>query len=295
MSRDMSHEKRIELSNGRAAIAAKVWPGDTNKTPILAVHGWLDNAATFDRLIPFLDNHTVYAIDLPGHGFSDHRPAGVRYHNADFIEDVFAVQQALFGEQPVIWLGHSLGAGLLMMLAGMFPERVQRLILIDGLGPISAAPEDFPAQTRATLASTKPLSPQLKAFAERETAVKARQQGMTGPLSYAAAELLCSRGLRETSAGWQWTTDRRLRWSSLMRFSEAQVLACIRAIRAPVLLVSGEQGMAAMMTAQHAMLQARIEAFTELTQVTLLGGHHLHLDENPAGCSEAINRFLRQN
>lgn len=61
-------------------VAGK-WYGDRNKQPVLAFHGWQDNAGTFDRLIPLLPKTiSVWAIDLPGHGKSSHFPTGMQYH-----------------------------------------------------------------------------------------------------------------------------------------------------------------------------------------------------------------------
>lgn len=288
----VAQEQRLALSNGRPEIAIKVWQGSADKPPVLAVHGWLDNAASFDKLMAHWPEHTVYAVDLPGHGLSDHRPNGVRYHNADFLEDVYAIKQALFGERAIIGLGHSLGAGLLLLLAGIIPEQFQQLILIDGLGPITAAPEDYPKQTRETLESYRVLQPISKGFATLEQAIQARMQGMTGPLSSEAAAILCERGLRQTEQGWQWTTDRRLRWSSLMRFSEAQLLACIAAIECPTLLISGDYGMLKLLESHRAAWQQRLDAFKHLRHEQLPGGHHLHLDEQPQACARLMAEFL---
>lgn len=57
------------------------WWGPWDQQPIVAIHGWQDNAATFDRLIELLpSNVAVLAIDLPGHGLSSHLPTGLHYY-----------------------------------------------------------------------------------------------------------------------------------------------------------------------------------------------------------------------
>ncbi|MEM8768285.1 MAG: alpha/beta hydrolase, partial [Pseudomonadota bacterium] len=71
-------------------ITAKRW-GDPAGEPTLALHGWLDNAATFDRLAPLLPELNLVALDFAGHGLSDHRPPGVHYHSFTDIQDVMAV------------------------------------------------------------------------------------------------------------------------------------------------------------------------------------------------------------
>jgi len=94
----------IELLGGR--VAGLRWRlGDT---PVLALHGWLDNAHSFVPLSDHLDGLDLVAIDFPGHGFSMPRPDGVRYHFDDYSFDVLAVLDDLGWERCNI-LGHSLG------------------------------------------------------------------------------------------------------------------------------------------------------------------------------------------
>ena len=59
-------------------LSAKVWGSLTQDSiKVIAMHGYMDNAGTFDRLIPLLpDNYYIVAFDLPGHGFSSHVPYG---------------------------------------------------------------------------------------------------------------------------------------------------------------------------------------------------------------------------
>uniref|UniRef100_A0A8D0EYN9 AB hydrolase-1 domain-containing protein n=1 Tax=Strix occidentalis caurina TaxID=311401 RepID=A0A8D0EYN9_STROC len=69
-------------------VAAKAW-GPSEGHPVLCMHGWLDNANTFDRLIPLLPRDYYYvAMDFSGHGLSSHRPAGSPYHFLDYVTDV---------------------------------------------------------------------------------------------------------------------------------------------------------------------------------------------------------------
>ncbi len=66
-------EVRLELPH--IELAAHLY-GPEDGQPVIALHGWLDNAATFSRLAPRLPGLRIVALDLPGHGHSDHRPAG---------------------------------------------------------------------------------------------------------------------------------------------------------------------------------------------------------------------------
>lgn len=287
-------ESRLTLPQGRGELAVRSWHVDAapaDAAPVLAVHGWLDNAASFDPLAPLLPGRPLHAIDLPGHGLSDHRPAGMRYHNMDYLDDLLAVLDRYAPERPAILLGHSLGAGLWMLLAGMFPERVSRLILLDGLGPFPADPEQFASQTRDTLAGFRGFSGAQRPIADEAQAVRARMNGMTGPLSEAAARLLCTRGLVRTATGeLVWRADKRLRLNSLMRFDERQILSCIRAITAPVLLVRASDGP----PVPAGGYEERARHFRDLRMARLPGGHHLHMDGGEAAVAELIREFLAE-
>lgn len=57
------------------------WWGPEDKQPIIAIHGWQDNAGTFDNFVQLLPSDiSVLCIDLPGHGFSSHLPKGQYYY-----------------------------------------------------------------------------------------------------------------------------------------------------------------------------------------------------------------------
>lgn len=282
-------ERFIDLPHGRGRLAVRTWHADVPGTPVLAVHGWMDNAASFDRLAPLLPGAPIHALDLAGHGLSDPRPAGMRYHNADFLDDLLAALDALCPGRTADFLGHSLGAGLLMLLAGIFPERVRRLVMIDGMGPLSAEPEQYATMTRASLENFRDWRPDRRPIPDEAAAVQARMNGVTGPLSEAASRILCTRSLARREDGTLfWRTDKRLRQNSLMRYSEAQVISCIRGITAPTLLIRGEQG------APFPALGygERVRHFRDLRTVSLPGGHHLHLDDSPEAVAAAVRDFL---
>lgn len=89
------------------------WYGDRDVQPVLGLHGWQDNAGTFDRLMPLLPkNIAVFNIDLPGHGRSSHFPIGKHYYL--FWDYVCVVRQIVkhFGWHNIKLLGHSMGAGV---------------------------------------------------------------------------------------------------------------------------------------------------------------------------------------
>lgn len=107
-------------------------PG-TGGQRVLALHGWLDNAASFVPLAAQLPGLELVAIDLPGHGHSAHLPPGTQYNTPGAICHVLDVADAL-GWDRFVLLGHSMGAGIASLAATAAPERVERLIAIEALG-----------------------------------------------------------------------------------------------------------------------------------------------------------------
>ena len=276
------------LATPHLQLAAKEW-GDPALPPLLAVHGWLDNAASFDALAPLLAEHFhIVALDLPGHGRSQHRPPGVRYHFVDYLDDVLAAADAL-GWEKFSLLGHSLGGGIASFIAAAFPERVQNLFLIEVAGAVSAPVENSLAQLQRGITQFRENgSSPLRVFADIDVAVAARRQA--GNLSETAARTLVLRGVREVEGGWSWSSDPRLMPASPQRFTEDQVLAILAGVRAPTLFVLAEP--MAMPIAEATML-ARAAQIPNLTLVRLPGNHHLHL-EDAQPVANAIVQFAQR-
>ena len=253
---------------------------------VLALHGWLDNAASFATLAPRLDDCDVVAIDLPGHGCSDHRPPGVHYHFVDFVPDVLAAAEAL-GWNRFAVLGHSLGAGIGCFVAAVAPDAVTGLALIEGLGPVSGDPDDDPdrlAEATRQMAAHGQRRPRV--HADLASAVEARVRA--GGIGESGARLLVERALAPTAGGFTWRSDPRLRYRSPVYLGESQVQAFLSRIRCPALLLTGaDAGFA-----ERAEFVARCRAVQGLDHRALPGGHHLHLDD-PAGVAGPITDFLR--
>jgi len=263
-------------------LAGLSWDGQGE--PVLALHGWLDNAASYLPLAAQWQRPMV-ALDFSGHGHSDHRPDGVVTHLVDHVRDVLAVADQL-GWQRFTLMGHSMGAGIACLFAAAFPERVSRLVLIEGLGPPSTPGEEVASTLRKALDDMMALADKRKpVYADIADAVEARTRGFGG-LSREASALLSERGLMPVTDGWTWRADSRLRLTSSLRLTEEQVEGFVRAIQAPVCLILGEQGMGG-----NGMFDHRLDWLPDATVVRLPGRHHLHMEE-PGAVADAINAFL---
>lgn len=271
--------EEVRLSLPHIEVAAHLY-GPENGQPVIALHGWLDNAATFSRLAPLLDGLRIVALDLPGHGHSDHRPFGSAYNIWDYAHDVLQTAEQ-FGWRRFSLLGHSMGAIVAVLLAGAMPERVERLALIDGVipftGEAAGAPQKLGESLRALLTVEDKRKP---VYATFEQAVAARMKGV-GAVSWEAAELLAQRGLMPVPGGYTWRTDARLMLPSPMRLSRAHAQAFIQAVACPVSLVLAEQGL---------MVEPDLLELAQSLPFNLChlpGGHHLHLDDQAGAMAVA--------
>lgn len=263
-------------------LAGRYWPGEG--MPIVALHGWLDNANSFVPLAQHLSN-PVLAMDFAGHGLSAHRPQGAATHFLDHVRDVLALLDDA-GIEKCILLGHSMGAGIASLFAATFPERVEKLVLVEGIGPVSGEPGESPQQLRRSIDEAAALAGKQKPYYQAfDEAVTARTRGFGG-LNEACSALLCERGLVQTGQGWTWRSDARLRIASASRMTEPQVEAFLRAIKAPTLLVVGEQGMGG-----NGMFDHRTHWIASLQVVRLPGRHHLHM-ESPHPVAQRITDFI---
>lgn len=268
-------------------ITAQKW--GSQGIPVLAIHGWLDNSDSFEPLAPLLNNQIqLCAIDLPGHGLSSHKPDGHYFHMTDIVMDLFRFAD-LMGWKKFALLGHSLGACIASLMAGTFPDRIQGMALIDGLGPLTQQAQDGPKQLKqAILAHAKLSEKKLRDFSTREEAIHARMQGVT-PLNKKNAEILLKRGLIKTSTGWKWSTDPRLLLPTPSIMTEDQVLYFLGEISSPTCLIRPKEGYPFPL----ARMQNRMNQLKSLSVVELPGSHHVHM-EHPEIVAEHLNTFFNQ-
>jgi len=277
--------EELEIQTSSLCIAAKCW-GNPDGLPVLAFHGWLDNAATFDHLAPLLPEFRLVSIDLPGHGLSDHRASGTSYHYIDTVVDALEVLHVL-GWERFSLLGHSMGAGIASYLAGTIPEKIKYVLLIEGLGSIAQEPEKMPENLRQSAnqwlhfsEKKPPLYPDI------ETAVKVRR--LVGNIAESSVRALVARGLRTVDGGFTWRSDPRLKIRSRHYLTEEQARAFLQNITAPVLLIEAEKAE----KDQWAELLLKRLPYTETSRhLTIAGEHHLHLD-NPEPVAAAIREFI---
>lgn len=250
--------------------------------PVLCLHGWLDNAASFIPLAQHLTDMPLVALEFAGHGHSSHRSADARYYFFDHVEDIVQLCRQQ-GWQQLTIIGHSMGAMVATALAASFPELVQRLVLIDSLGFVTDSAANAAKQLRDGINSRLKTTVRKPFYANLTEAATARQK--QSDFSLTEALLLAERGTVATANGLSWRADMRLRHSSVYRLTPEQGWALAAAVSCPVLAIAAKD------SAFYPNIQHWAPCYPNLTLETVSGGHHCHMTQ-AAVVAQHIKGFL---
>lgn len=249
--------------------------GPAAGAPVLCLHGWLDNAASFQRIAPLFPTCRVLCVDLRGHGLSQHQRVAP-YTPWDYCSDLLAWLEQMQWSR-VILVGHSLGAGIAALFAATFPEHVRALWCLEGFGPWTDSTRTSVHRLRTGLLKWRAIEArhmqgESPRYPTRDAAVAARMQSPVGAVDRACAEALVGRGLVRASDGFHWRADPLLRVPSMVRLTEQDVLALVAAIEAPTRVALGQEGL----FQDRQTLDARIAECRGARVETFAGGHHVH-------------------
>jgi pimeloyl-ACP methyl ester carboxylesterase len=263
-----------------------VW-GDEANPPIILIHGTRDHAHSWQRTAEALaSRYCVYAPDLRGHGDSAWAIGG-NYSIIDYALDIHALGEAI-GRAPYTIIGHSLGGGVALQYAGTFPEKVSRLITIEGLGGRDWQRERRPAheRMRAWVESMHRLegrNPHVYASLDEATD---RMREANRHLSPELARFLTEHGVREADGGYSWKFDNYTRAGSPYEFNMEDARDLWNQIRCPILVIWGKESWGARAGS------ADLSAFHDQRSVAIDdAGHWVHHDQFDTFMGH-INAFL---
>ncbi|XP_010341688.1 serine hydrolase-like protein 2 isoform X3 [Saimiri boliviensis] len=294
-------------------IAAKAW-GSLNGSPVLCLHGWLDNANSFDRLIPLLPQDLHYvAMDFGGHGLSSHYSPGVPYCHQNFVNEIRRVVAALKWNRFSI-MGHSFGGIVAGMFSCTFPEMVDKLVLLDSSPFVldfhvrswafmHAEVENLLTYKRRAIEYTLQVE-----ASEKPSHVVSPEQMLQGLLknnshvSEKCGELLLQRGTTKVATGLLLNRDRRITLPelSLDFISKELFVHFIRKLQAHVLLIKAVHGYYDVRRENDAdkepflfiidMLKSTLKEQFQFVEVP--GTHYVHMNE-PQHVASIIGSFLQ--
>lgn len=266
-------------------LRGKRW-GTPGLCPVLALHGWLDNCASFDFLAPQLTGVDLIALDLPGHGRSDHRPGLGAYNIWQDLGELLMIAEQL-GWRRFGMLGHSRGAMIATLLTATFPEKITHLGLIESLLPPPVEAAEAPAQLASAITGLQTLWQRPRHYyKDFEAAVAARSQGIV-PLPMADAQVLAARGVSSDEQGYYWGNDAKVMAPSEVKFTLDQLRGFLDCIAIPVQLVVAEQGL----MAKSSLLSGLLDDYPNIHTHRLPGEHHLHMSPQATTIAKLLNSY----
>lgn len=285
VSFNTSRSFKCLLDGQELNLESLVFNEPNSSTPvILALHGWLDNAVSFQPLSQHLSNYQIIALDLPGHGHSDWLPAGCDYNIWQSLGLLVQVIEQI--DAPVHLVGHSMGGNIATLFAASFPDSIASLTLIDALGPLVTDENKCAKQLQQGVKdSLKPIS-QSKVYSSLEQAMNSRLK-VTPFFNAQTLSPIIERNMQKTHEGYVWRVDARLRRASKVRFSEAQVQAMLKDISCPTLLIKASNSF----ISEH-FFSLRKKLINGIQIHTVEGYHHLHY--LPKTCAQIADILTSQ-
>jgi pimeloyl-ACP methyl ester carboxylesterase len=299
-------ELSFQLADG-IKLAAQRWiahsDSQASSRRILCLHGWLDNARSFHHLAPSLASKLpsteVVALDFPGHGLSSHKSKDAPMMQAEYAYYVSeAVRSLEWDERPFTLVGHSMGAAVALLYGAAYPEQIDKMVLLDGIGPFTNDPKDVAKNVRAhterrqqgMMQQQKPprIYPSINAAAEARKNTASLSPGNQYLSQEAAYELVC-RATVEVDGGVQFRHDPRLHLPPIQYFTPEENDGLYEDVQCPTCVLLGEDG--------WPLGEKRLQRARELLQPAVFevlpGSHHLHADPNTADrVAEAVLEFL---
>lgn len=268
-------------------IAGKVY-GSSSESKVLLVHGILDNAGSFDRLIELLPHQYQYvSIDLPGHGLSSSFPPGVPLHFFDYVYSILAVLDALKWK-TCMYIAHSFGAHLGTYLSILYPGRLEKIVAIDGI--ISLPIEDIVSyiQQMYNLDFYTKDSGKLNTKDEVMYALQFKRQEA---LKADAAEALFKRAVTKVNDLYKYNRDVRLRYIPKPIYKLEQHIEIFRKFTTPILvIVSGNSGKSKEFLELISEVTSVIDK-NKFSMVIVKGNHDVH-NNYPERVAPHICKFL---
>ncbi len=262
---------------------------------LFMVHGWMDVAASFQFVVDSLqgDWHVI-APDWRGFGLSE-RTRAETYWFPDYVADLEALLLHYSPHQPVNLLGHSMGANVAGIYAGVRPERIRKLINLEGFGLPASKPEQAPGRYAKWLDELRAPA-KMRSYPSRQ-AVAARLQKTNPRLPDERADFLSQHWSAQNAEGqWEILGDPLHKRSHPLLYQVEETMACWAAISAPVLWVEADD--TNMWQWMGPKPEARIEIDRRLgflknvtTRMMADAGHMLHHDQ-PAELARMVEEFL---
>jgi len=269
------------------------------RPPLVMMHGWMDVGASFQFVVDALaDERYVIAPDWRGFGLTE-TPQEDSYWFADYLGDLDAlvdhVLKPFAGLTQIDLVGHSMGGNVVMLYGGVRPDRIRRLVNLEGFGMPATVPSLAPKRYAMWLDELKEAV-EIRPYKSVD-AVAARLRKTNPLLPADRAAWLAGHWARQDAQGlWQILGDPAHKRSNPLLYQKDEVLACWKQITAPVLWVEGDRSTPDQWWGgrySKAEFHERLKTVARHETHTLSpAGHMLHHDQ-PEALARRLEAFLR--
>jgi pimeloyl-ACP methyl ester carboxylesterase len=270
------------------------------QAPLVMVHGWMDVGASWQFVVDaFAEDRYVVAPDWRGYGLTELPPTD-NYWFPDYLADLDFLLDHYAAQGPVDLVGHSMGGNIAMLYAGARPERIRRLVNLEGFGMPASRPAQAPGRYAKWIEQLKALHRgelDLKRYAGAE-GVAQRLMKTNRRLTPDKAQWLARHWAREEADGqWRILGDAAHKIVNANLYRVDEVLELYGAIRAPVLAVEASDDSLGQWWQGRYTLAEYHERLTAVSDVRVGrvsdAGHMLHHDQ-PQQVARLIEDFLRE-
>ena len=295
----ISHSEFVPIRN--LTYHVQVWGEPApDKTPLVLLHGWMDVAASYQFVVDALSHdHYVIAPDWRGYGRT---PSGGvdNFWFPDYMADLDFLLDHYAPDRPVNLVGHSLGGNVVMLYAGVRPERIRRLVNLEGFGLPATTPDMAPARYAKWMDELKKLHRgelDLKAY-DAVSGVARRLMKTNPRLSPDKANWLAEHWAEENAEG-QWTIMGlpAHKVISAHLYQHEEVLALYRRLTMPVLAVEASDNSLDLWWKGKFTLEQYHERIQHVPNVEIAlfqdAGHMMHHDQ-PEVLAAMIERFIAE-
>jgi pimeloyl-ACP methyl ester carboxylesterase len=270
----------------------RVW-GDERAPRLFMLHGWMDVSASFQFLVDAMrGNWRVIAPDWRGFGLSEWAKTN-GYWFPDYFADLDRLLDHFQPDAPATLIGHSMGGNVAAMYAGIRPERVAKLVNLEGFGLAGSRAEKAPERYARWLEELSDKKPAFRDYDNFEALAERLRSNNSRLSAERAAFLARYWGKAKADGRVELASDpaHKLVNPVLYRVEEAET--CWRKVAAPVLWVMGAESKAPeMLKVSSAELAERRKCFRKLTERTIAGAGHMVHHDQPERLAEVIEEFL---
>ena len=293
----ISHSEFVPIRNLQYHV--QVWGEPSpDRLPLVMLHGWMDVAASYQFVVDALNqHHYVIAPDWRGFGRTSAAEAD-NFWFPDYLADLDFLLDHYAPQGQVNLLGHSMGGNVAMLYAGVRPERIRRLINLEGFGMPATTPDKAPKRYAVWMDQLKQLHRgdlALKTYANA-AGVADRLMKTNPRLGADKAQWLAQHWAREDASG-QWIIrgDPAHKIFNAQLYRVDEVLAIYRRLNMPVLMVEASDNSLDLWWKGQFTLAQFHERLQAVPQVEIArienAGHMMHHDQ-PEVLSALIERFL---